>query len=148
MSGEDIWAAYASTRVTVDAPDGTLVVTPADDGDGTLDEVWHVITAHNPGSVMLPPDDNKARHEELLSALRDARRVVVPAAGQGLDGIWSPEESVAVRDIDTGVAVEIGREFGQLAVFRLGPDRISVIDCSTAEVRSSRRLHLTHRGAS
>lgn len=140
MSDEDIWSAYANTRVTIDGPDGTLIVTPSDGGDGTLAEVWHVITAHNPRSVMLTADENKRLQDELLRVIRESGRDLVWAAGQGLDCAWPPEESAAVPAIDTAAAVEIVREFGQLAVFRVGPDPIEVIDCGTAEVRSSRPM--------
>lgn len=119
------------------------MVTPTDDGDGTLDETWYVITAHNPASVPRSDEENQRRHDELVDALMTAERVVVPAAGQGLDGSWPPEESIAVLGIDTAVAVELGRQFGQLAIFRVGPDRIFVIDCQDAAVRSSRPIAVT-----
>ncbi|MBK6856851.1 MAG: DUF3293 domain-containing protein [Microthrixaceae bacterium] len=143
MTIDDIWAAYADTRVTIHLPEGSIVVTPTDGGDGTLDETWHVITAHNPESVQLSDEENQRRHDELVEALIAAGRVVVPAAGQGLDGRWPAEESVAVRGIDTAAAVELGRQFGQLAIFRAGPDRIFVIDCHDAAVRSSRPIAVT-----
>lgn len=143
MTSDDIWAAYANTRVSIHLPEGPIVVTPTDGGDGTLDETWHVITAHNPASVPLTDEVNQRRHDELVDALITAGRVVVPAAGQGLDGRWPAEERVAVRDIDTVAAVDLGRNFGQLAIFRVGPDRIVVIDCHDAAVRSSRPIAVT-----
>lgn len=143
MTSDDIWAAYADTQVTIHLPEGSIVVTPTDDGDGRLDETWHVITAHNPASVPLSDEENRRRHVELVDALMRAERVVVPAAGQGLDGSWPTEESVAVRGTDTAAAVDLGRQFGQLAIFRVGPDRIFVIDCHDAAVRSSRPIAVT-----
>lgn len=143
MTIDDIWAAYADTRVTIHLPESSIVVTPTYGGDETLDETWHVITAHNPASVPLSDEENQRRHEELVEALIAAGRVVVPAAGQGLDGRWPAEESVAVCDIDTPAAVDLGRQFGQLAIFRIGPDRLFVIDCDDAAVRSSRPIAVT-----
>lgn len=149
MSDDSIWSAYANTLVTIEMPDGRLVVIPGydgDDGDAMLDELWHVITARNPASVMLSTDEDQRRHEELLRVLRETWCTVVPAFGQVLDRKWPPEESAAVRDIGTADAAEVGRRFGQLGIFRVGPDRIDVIECSTAEVRPSRRLHFSHQG--
>ena len=143
MTRDDVWVAYADTQVTIRLSEGSIVVTPTDDGDGTLDETWHVITAHNPASVPLSDEENQRRHDELVDALMTAQRVVVPAAGQGLDGSWPAEQSVAVRGIDTAAAVELGRQLGQLAIFRVGPDRIFVIDCDDAAVRSSRPIAVT-----
>lgn len=60
MTSDDIWPAYADTRVMIHLPEAPIVVTPTDDGDGTLDETWHVITAHNPASVQLSDEETSA----------------------------------------------------------------------------------------
>lgn len=129
--------------MTIDDADGFTVITPSDDGEGSLPDIWHVVTAHNPGSVQLSDDENRQRHDELLATLKSSGYSTAAASGQGLDGNWPPETSVAIRDIDTATAIEFGRRFGQLAIFRLGHDHIEVLDCESGEVRSARRFTIS-----
>lgn len=63
MNDQSTWSFYADIRVTIEAPDGWLNVTPTDEGDAVIDEVWHVITAYNQRSVKLRSDENHRPHE-------------------------------------------------------------------------------------
>ena len=73
------------------------------------------ITAHNPGSQVLDPDDNDRAHEALIGELR--ARGLRWLEGDGVDpyGKWSSETSVMVLDIDQLSATAIAMQFGQNA---------------------------------
>ena len=73
------------------------------------------ITAHNPGSQVLDPDDNDRAHEALIGELR--ARGLRWLDGDGVDpaGQWIPETSVMVLDIDQRSATAIATQFGQNA---------------------------------
>ncbi|MCD9624217.1 DUF3293 domain-containing protein [Rhabdothermincola salaria] len=85
-------------------------------------------------------DENDRRHPQLLRQLRKEGRLVVPAAGRGLDDAWPPEASVTVPDIDTEASVDIG--YGQLSMLRIRPDLIEVLDCSSGETQPPRHYDI------
>jgi hypothetical protein len=77
---------------------------------------WAYVTAFNPGSVLLPADENSARQRELERSVAALGLASYPGEGIGDDGRWPPEASLLVLGIGRNDAVRLGQEFGQLAV--------------------------------
>ncbi|MBV2354194.1 DUF3293 domain-containing protein [Streptomyces sp. J2-1] len=100
-------------------------------GSATL----HVITAWNPRGRTASAEFN-ARAQGLLLDELDRRPLTWwPAAGGDAYGTHV-EESVAVVGISDGAARELGRRFGQDAIFVWTPDawRVSACDSDTSAV--------------
>ena len=102
--------AYLETVVTVDGR-------PVDEVVAEFGSFW-VVTAWNPFSEELAPDENARRHAELLARLEADGLVWLPAVGSSPDGQWA-EESMAVVGIDRETARALGRDFDQHAVFEV-----------------------------
>ncbi len=94
-------------------------------GPGHLPVGGHVITAHNPGGQWLDDAANGARHAELLDALGAA---VMPSWGGSPDGRHL-EEGVFVVGLDDAEALDIGRRFGQDAIYLLLGGRRLLLPC-------------------
>lgn len=76
---------------------------------------WAFITAWNPMSQPLPPEENRERALRLEAELA-ACYAVIAALGVGDAGDWAPEESLLVLGIAQADAVEAARRFGQRAI--------------------------------
>lgn len=74
-----------------------------------------VLTAWNPGSVLLPEADNRARNLLLEQALLTRCTTLLPALGIGDAGDWPPEESFGAAGISLQHAAELAADFGQNA---------------------------------
>jgi len=77
---------------------------------------WGYITAFNPRSQPLPDAENETRHQRLEQRVGD---LGVPAfRGEGIadDGVWPAERSLLLLGVSRSQVIELGREFGQLAV--------------------------------
>ncbi len=74
-----------------------------------------IITAYNPGSIPLSPEENRQRHVQLQERLVPQCRFLRDSIGQSPDGVWQ-EPGFWALDIDLEIAVELGREFGQNAI--------------------------------
>jgi hypothetical protein len=103
----------------------------------------HVVTAWNPGSRLLPAGDN-ARRQAALGALLAQRGIAwLPAVGRAPDGTWQ-EESMGIRHLPRADAVDLGRRFGQRAIYALSAGGLAVVGCAERhEVRSGWRLAVT-----
>jgi hypothetical protein len=77
---------------------------------------WALITAWNPASQQLPPQENQRRQDELLARLFAAGYRCLKGEGRGIDTSWPPEESVFALDIPEAAAKKLGGAFGQLAI--------------------------------
>jgi hypothetical protein len=92
-------------------------------------EVVHVLTAWNPGTSRPSDDENRSANHQLREELVRRHVEVYPAIGTS----WScdhAEESYAVTGLDRSAARELGRMFGQEAVFEVSSDVVRVIASS------------------
>lgn len=121
---------------------GVLVeIVPADEEPPTTDppkirQTVHVISASNPG--FLDSDENNERqHIYMGHRLRELGVEPLPAIGASADGQWQ-EASWVVTGLSRLQICELGREFGQVAVFEIDSRRIQVVKCADSVVVSSR----------
>ena len=75
---------------------------------------WAFITASNPASLVLSPEENARRHQELL--LQVDRYPHWEGIGVGEDPAWEPEQSLLIVGIPRDEAAALGRRFGQNAI--------------------------------
>lgn len=72
---------------------------------------WAYITACNPRSVLLAPEENRRRQAMLAERLKAYACYPGEGAGEG----WPPEASLLVLGITLPEALAVAREFEQLA---------------------------------
>ncbi|HVF49552.1 MAG TPA: DUF3293 domain-containing protein [Pyrinomonadaceae bacterium] len=77
---------------------------------------WAYITAFNPRSIPLSLEENERRHVELLHAAQTLGCRTLVGHGVGDDGVWPPEKSLLILDIDRHTARELGVRFEQNAI--------------------------------
>jgi hypothetical protein len=77
---------------------------------------WAYVTAFNPGSRLLPINDNVRRHRELESLVASLGFEWYRGEGIGGDHQWPPEASLLVLGIGRADAMRLGSRFGQFAV--------------------------------
>ena len=118
---ESLRIAYLRTVVTVEGRPAAEVVRD-------LGTFW-VLTAWNPGSEPFSDTENAERHRQLCARLDELGHPWLPARGASPDGTWF-EESVAVPGLDRHMALALGREFGQEAVFEVTAEKFRVHGCS------------------
>jgi hypothetical protein len=75
---------------------------------------WAYLTAWNPFSKQLTPDENEVRNQRLLDDLRLYR--VFHGEGIGDDSSWPPEKSYLVAGIHREVAIYLGKKYEQNAI--------------------------------
>jgi hypothetical protein len=125
---------WRSARVWVDLPiAGAVEVVP---DDVTKPEhfpreidVIHLVTAWNPGAHPLSVAENGTRHSALLNYLDHQGIDHWDAGGYSADRSWI-ELGLAVPDVEEALALEIGRHFGQLAIYRWTARDLAVLDCT------------------
>jgi len=115
--------AYRRTSFQAETPVGHLAIRVGQ-GCPPLDallalhgaEGWAFITACNPGSVRLSDAENGARMRALHGTI--AARGLIAFDGQGVPDCddWQPEPSLLVLGLPPDAALDIGRQFGQLAI--------------------------------
>ncbi|SNT57558.1 Protein of unknown function [Streptosporangium subroseum] len=132
----DQWTLYRQAVVDVQLADRTLRVTPSpwDMTTGFFPEssgrTIHVITAFNPGGRTVPAEDNYRAQGVLLDEI-DRRGVAWwPAAGGDAHGVHV-EKSAAVVGLSEAAACELGRRFGQDAIFAWTPGSWRLLSCSS-----------------
>jgi uncharacterized protein DUF3293 len=124
MPDPDLEAAYRDTDYRVDdGPFGPFVirigeVSPAADRVLALhgQSNWAFITACNPHSERLPPEENARRMSELQAVCLDHGWRHYTGAGVGRDGSWPAEPTFFVIGISESEAIEVARRFGQNAI--------------------------------
>lgn len=126
---QDLHEAYCHTTFYAETPRGRLALR-INQFDAQLDQLlldhacesWAYITAYNPRSVLLSPEENHHRQANLENELRMGGWACFPGEGVGGSGNWSPEPSVLVLGIDEATAHRLGKAFGQNAIVvgRLG----------------------------
>lgn len=115
--------AYRRTRFVVDTPTGRLCLrvgrrcVELDDLlAGHSVTTWAYVTAFNPGSRLLPAEENSVRQHELERSVAGLGLASYPGEGIADDSRWPPEPSLLVLGIRRNDAVRLGRQFGQLAL--------------------------------
>lgn len=88
----------------------------------------HVITAHNPGGRTVLPQDNDRAHGALIKEIRRRSLAWWPATGGAAHG-GHIEASAAVAGLSDAEARELGRRFGQDAVFAWDPASWRLLSC-------------------
>ncbi|MER6269097.1 DUF3293 domain-containing protein [Streptomyces sp900105755] len=131
------WNLYRSAVVEIRFQDRILRVEPRSPGtaEGSFPEMAgggtvHVITAWNPRGRTASPDANARAHRLLLAEIR--RRGLTWWAAEGGDALGTHrEESVAVAGLSDTGARDLGRRFGQDAVFAWTPGAWRVLACDS-----------------
>jgi hypothetical protein len=77
---------------------------------------WAFVTAANPGSQLLPTEENALRHRRLREALEVQGYWFFPAVAIGDRGNWPPEQGFLIVGMAERDAVAMGRELGQNAI--------------------------------
>jgi Protein of unknown function (DUF3293) len=121
-----VWEDYLSTEISIALPDRGWI--GALDAVATLKPPIHVLTAWNPGFRRLGLEENRGRNRRLLERLSAQDVVIHPAVGASPDGSHY-EESYAVVGLQRTVAIELGRELEQAAIFELTYTQQSVFGC-------------------
>ncbi|WP_217568123.1 DUF3293 domain-containing protein [Streptomyces sp. GbtcB7] len=136
------WELYRHAVVDIHFHDRTVRVEPRSPGtaEGSFPEpagntALHVITAWNPRGHTASAEYNAHAQSLLIDELNRQRLTWWPAAGGDARGTHV-EESVAVTGMSDSAARELGRRFGQDAIFTWTPDawRVSSCDGDTAAV--------------
>lgn len=126
--GESLHDAFRSTIVTIEVNGRRLVIDPEHPPyELPWTDTAYVITAWNPGKP-LPAEENRRRNVELRHELDERGYVVFDAVGRSRDSRWE-EWGYAIVGVDRVEAVEIGRRYGQLAIFELTTTSLTVLDC-------------------
>lgn len=82
------------------------------------------ITACNPGSRLLPAEENAARLRSLAATLQRQQRVFLPGVGRHPQGGWPGEESFLVLGLSAAEACRIGIAYQQHAILWCGADAV------------------------
>lgn len=130
---ERLDAAYRATSYRV----GQKLLLRVGEGNAVLDlllanrelDEWAYLTAYNPRSVQLSPEENSARQKTLLARLAGYPLMLGEAVADS--GEWAPEASVLVLGIRRAHAISLAREMEQNAILcgrRGGPAELAWTD--------------------
>lgn len=115
--------AYRRTVYTVDRDGGFFAVRigeKSEEVDALLQQhgqtSWAYITACNPRSEPLAPEENHRRQAELRNYLLTMDYSMFPGRGVGECAAWPPEESFLVIGIPREAAVRLGAMLEQIAI--------------------------------
>jgi hypothetical protein len=124
------WQYYLQTAVQFVTPDHRGTVSPVPEGKGQVSPplgALHVVTAVQPDTEPDSPD-NRARLALLDQELTAMRMRFLEVTGASLDGNHR-EDSRAVFGLDDARARELGKLYGQIAVFSWRGPRWSLLAC-------------------
>ena len=88
----------------------------------------HVITAWNPGDERPSSEVNDAQNNQLLVDISAMGLEALEALGSDPNSTHA-EKSWAVIGLTDKIAIELGRKYGQVAVFRITESHQSVLGC-------------------
>lgn len=118
-------------------PEYEQTVFLAESGAGPWQGNFAVVTACNPGEIVAV-SQNQSRNMELRRALECDRRVRRFSSIEGCSpDLLHREASLAIWGLNQQQAVELGRQWGQNAVFWVEKGRLAVLSC-----HSGRRVEL------
>ena len=116
-------SAYRATTYRVALPTGMLElrIGQADERlarwlSASRDQQFAIVTAYNPGSVLMDEAPNHDRQERLLKQLLASGYSVLPAWNVPDTSDWPIEESFFVSGISASVASALAAEYGQNAI--------------------------------
>ena len=118
-----LWDAYLRTSYCARTPQG-LIRLRIGKASNELDKLlaqhrareWAYVSACNPASRPLPPEDNSRRHDDLVRMVRSLGKPFYPGEGIPDDGRWPIEPSLLIIDMAEDHATRLGHDFGQNAV--------------------------------
>ncbi|OSP23771.1 DUF3293 domain-containing protein [Streptomyces sp. PU_AKi4] len=132
------WELYRRTVVDIRFPDRTVRIKPRPRGtaEGPFPELpgpagtvaLHVVTAYDPHGRPALTEDNARAQARLLDELGRRGLAWWPATGSDVHGTHI-EQSVAVAGLSDSAARELGRRFGQDAVFAWTPGTWRLLSC-------------------
>ena len=88
----------------------------------------HVITAWNPGDERPSSEVNDTQNNQLLADISAMGLKVLEALGSDPNSTHA-EKSWAVIGLTDKAAIELGKKYGQVAVFRITESQQSVLGC-------------------
>jgi hypothetical protein len=128
-----VWIKIDGTEIAISAgPLGRCIGRFPDEDGRTI----HIITAFNPGGRARETDENDRAQQALESELRGLGLLCWAAEGGDATRTWV-EPSVAVIGLADNTALEIGRRFGQDAIFAWSPSHWRILACSSTRERAS-----------
>ncbi|MEM9822514.1 MAG: DUF3293 domain-containing protein [Bacteroidota bacterium] len=77
---------------------------------------WVFISAENPRSIRLKPEENQQNHLKLLKMAQKRGYEYWEGIGEGKDGKWPAEQSLLILDLSTNEILELAKHFTQNAV--------------------------------
>lgn len=95
-----------------------------------LTRSWGIITAYNPMSRVLNPEENALRTIELIAELDQRSLPHSEAVNAADDGSW-PEPGRVVRGIDRDALLRLAHRFGQRAVVWCAGGRVGLLETVT-----------------
>ena len=129
---DELWAAYRTTVIDVTLPgDSRRLLEQVPE---QTPQVWPfgvpvawILTACNPRSVVLAPEANAERHEQMGRQIADLGLVAYPNLGYDpADHTWN-EAGYTIVGSDKATVCDLARQWEQNAVFRWAPDRFELI---------------------
>lgn len=75
-----------------------------------------LITAHNPGSVLVPLNKNQEQQGLLIQLVEQYKWTYLPGQGGDPSGNWPPEDSLLILGLNEVESTELGQQFRQNAV--------------------------------
>ncbi|MGW4517105.1 DUF3293 domain-containing protein [Streptomyces sp. NPDC004393] len=132
------WMLYQQAVMDIQFGARTVRVTPSSPGTAeglfpdSIGRTIHVITAFNPHGRVAPADANGRARRLLLNNINQLGLTWWPAAGGTACGAHI-EESAAVVGMSDAAARELGRRFGQDAVFAWTFDAWRLLSCTSEE---------------
>lgn len=123
----ELWEAFAGAVVRISLPAGDHRIEPRPSGMTgyfSFAAPVDIITAYNPAGIESDVEANEARHASLATALRS--RETFATVGSAPDGSMA-EPGIAVVGLEFDEAVELGRRFGQVAIYRWTADALAIV---------------------
>ena len=94
-----------------------------------FDKPVHMVTAWNPGAVEREPEVNARASAELKAELEDKKLPIFPGVGRDAASSWE-EPGFAIVGLSRADIKDIGRRYGQVAVYEFNPDSTkSIVWC-------------------
>ncbi len=125
---EQLWNAYGRTILSWDAPSPALLNGPNAVENQQVTFPLFGISACNPFDLRLSDQRKQERTARLASTLAKVGLKHWIGRGEAIDGTYS-EPTVFAEGLDTERALELGRMFGQRAIFRIDVESVSVLIC-------------------
>ncbi|OYD67005.1 uncharacterized protein DUF3293 [Rhodococcus sp. OK302] len=149
---DQLWNDYSQAAIDLHLPTGTIRITPTDpvtDGDPghkiigsdiLPDEPLHILAACHPGE---DPESSTAiaRYQQLREHLHARGYTIWDATGGSADLEYS-EPSIVVSGLSDIGAMQIGADFGQVALFTLTRHYLTLQACTSSRT-TIRRYALT-----